>query len=131
MESSIKVEKVDKKLGMNLIKGVGIALIVTFVSLIIFSILLTYTNINDSSIEPVIMVVTGISILLGSFIGNMKIKKNGMLNGGLVGLIYLLILYLISSILNWKFGLSIQSIIMIVVGCVCGIIGGVLGVNKK
>ena len=93
MEKSIKIEKLENKSWLNLIKGVGIALGITFISLIIFSILLTYTDINEASIDPVIMVVTGVSILLGSFIGNIKIKKNGMLNGGLVGLIYLLILY--------------------------------------
>ena len=131
MEKGIKVEKVENKLWMNLIKGIGIALVVTFISLIIFSILLTYTDINEASIDPVIMVVTGISILLGSFIGNIKIKKNGMLNGGIIGLTYLLILYFISSLLNWNFGLNIQSIIMLVVGIICGILGGVLGVNKR
>ena len=54
-----------------------------------------------------------------------------MLNGGLVGIIYLLILYFISSLLNWKFGLNIQSIVMIIVGSICGITGGILGINKK
>ena len=38
---------------------------------------------------------------------------------------------LISSILNWKFGLEVQSIIMIAVGMIFGILGGIIGVNKK
>ena len=116
---------------VEIAKGIGIALITTFICLIIFSVILTYTSINDNCIDPVIMVVTGLSILLGSFLGNMKIRKNGMLNGGIVGVAYLLILYFISSMLNWQFGLNAQSIIMIIVGTMCGILGGVLGVNKK
>lgn len=115
----------------NIFKGVGIALIVTFICLLIFSALLTYTNISENTINPVIIVVTGISILIGSSIGNMKIKKNGLLNGGIVGGTYMIIIYLISSILNWKFGIDIQAIIMIIVGIVCGIFGGIIGVNKK
>ena len=78
---------------VEIAKGIGIALITTFICLIIFSVILTYTSINDNCIDPVIMVVTGLSILLGSFLGNMKIRKNGMLNGGIVGVAYLLILY--------------------------------------
>jgi len=54
-----------------------------------------------------------------------------MINGAIIGGSYILILYLISSILNWKFGLNIQSIIMIVVGMIFGILGGIIGVNRK
>ena len=112
-------------------KGTGMALIISVICLIVFSLILTYTNISETMIEPVTIAITSISILLGSFLGNMKIRKNGLLNGGLVGIAYLLILYLVSSLLNWNFGLNIQSIIMIAIGIVFGILGGVLGVNKK
>lgn len=114
----------------NIAKGVGISLIATFIFLIIFSIILTYTNVQEQVINPVIIVITAISILIGSSIGNCKIKKNGLINGGLIGGIYILIIYLISSILNWNFGLDIQSIIFIVVGIAFGILGGIIGVNR-
>ncbi len=61
----------------------------------------------------------------------MKIKKNGMLNGALIGGSYILILYLISSTLNMRFSLNIQSIIMIAAGILFGIVGGIIGVNRK
>ena len=115
----------------SIFKGIGIAMISTVIMLLIFSIILAYTNTSENTITPVIIVVTGISILLGSSIGSIKIKKNGIINGGLIGGIYILILYLISSILNWRFGLNIQSIIMIAVGMIFGILGGIIGVNKK
>lgn len=115
----------------NIIKGVGISLITTMILLIIFSIILTYTDIKENTINPVIMIITAISILIGSTIGNNKIKKNGLLNGGLIGGIYILTIYLISSLLNWRFSLNIQSIIMMTIGMIFGILGGVIGVNKK
>ena len=61
----------------------------------------------------------------------MNAQKNGILNGALVGGAYILILYFISSLLNWKFSLNLQSIIMIIVGIVFGILGGIVGVNRK
>ena len=112
-------------------KGTGMALIISVVCLIIFSLILTYTNISETMIGPVTIAITSVSIMLGSFLGNMKIRKNGLLNGGLIGIAYLLILYLVSSLLNWNFELNMQSIIMIAIGIVFGILGGVLGVNKK
>ena len=115
----------------NILIGIGISMLFTVVCLLIFSFILTYTNISENTIVPVILVVTAISILIGSSIGNIKIKKNGILNGALVGGGYILILYLISSLLNVRFSLNLQSAIMIAVGIVFGIIGGIIGVNKK
>ncbi len=115
----------------NLGKGLGIALLSTFILLVIFAILLTYTDIGENTITPVILIITSISILIGSSIGNMKAQKNGIFNGALVGGSYILILYLISSLLNWKFSLNFQSIIMIALGVTFGILGGIIGVNKK
>ena len=115
----------------NIFQGVFIAFVVTFVLLLIFSIVLTYTDVSENMITPVIIVVTCISILIGSSIGNMKIKKNGLLNGALIGGIYILSIYSISSLLNWRFYLNLQGIIMIALGMVFGILGGIVGVNKK
>lgn len=121
----------ENKTIKNIMKGTGIALITTVLLLLIFSIILTYTNIDEKVINPVIMMVTAISILLGSSLGNIKIKKNGLINGGTIGAIYIVTIYLISSILNWKFSLNIQSIFMIIIAIVFGILGGILGVNRK
>lgn len=115
----------------NLAKGVGISLLTTLILLLIFASLLTYTEISETMMNPVIIVITAISILIGSSIGNTKIKKNGLVNGALVGGIYIAVIYLISGIINWKFKLEIQSIIMIAVGMIFGILGGIIGVNKK
>ena len=116
---------------INIIKGVIISIIFTLIALFIFSIILTYTNISESFITPVIIVVTAISIFIGSSIGNLKIKKSGLLNGALIGGLYLLSIYLLSGIINHNFGLTMQSVIIIVAGMACGMFGGIIGVNKK
>lgn len=115
----------------NIFIGVGVSLIFTVIALIIFSVILTYTNVQESVINPVIMIITAISILIGSSIVNAKIGKNGLVNGGLVGGVYIILIYLISSILNWRFSLNIQSIIMIAISIIFGILGGIIGVNKR
>lgn len=115
----------------QIMKGVGIALTATLLLLIIYAIILTCTNVSESTISPVIIIATGISILIGSIIANRKITKNGIINGGLIGFIYILIIYLISSLLNGNFSLNIQSIIMIISAFFCGMIGGIIGINRK
>ena len=124
-------QNVENNFFINIFKGVGIEFITTIILLLIFSAILTFTNINENVINPVIITATGISILIGSSIGNNKIKKNGLLNGALVGAIYILIIYIISSLLNWRFNLNMQSLIMIAVGMIFGMLGGIIGVNKS
>ena len=121
----------ENKMIKNIAKGVGISFISTCIMLLIFAILLTYTSIEENIMDSVIIIITAISILIGSSIGNVNIKRNGLITGAIVGGSYILIIYLISSILNWRFSLNVKSIIMIVVGIAFGILGGIIGVNKR
>ncbi len=115
---------------IKILKGVGISFTFTLISLTIFSALLTYTSLSESLIQPVVISVTGISILAGSFFATRKVGKNGIIKGISVGLIYILLIYFISSIVNGgNFALTMGSVIMISIGTLCGAIGGIIGVN--
>ena len=113
---------------MRIIKGTAISLVITLILLLLFAVLLTATSIQENTINPVIIIITAISILIGSSISTLKIKKNGLLNGGVVGLTYILIMYIISSITT-GFSLNLYSIIMIISSIIAGIVGGIIGVN--
>ena len=115
----------------NIFKGIIISFILTLLLLFLFSIILTYTNIDENTIAPVIIIVTVISILIGSSISTTKIKKNGIVNGGIIGLIYILTIYIISSLTRTGFSLNVYSIIMIIFSIMAGMIGGIVGVNIK
>ena len=115
----------------GVIKGVVISYIFTIVMCLIYAVVLTYTNVQENTIPPVIIVITAVSIFIGSTMGNYKIQKNGLLNGALVGLIYIVTIYLISSILNGYFTLNMASIIMVVLSILFGILGGIIAVNRK
>ena len=115
----------------NIGKGILIAIIFTIISLLAFSCLLVFTNLSEETIRPVVITITGISILVGSSMGTRKFRKNGMLSGALIGGIYIICLYLISSIISAKFNINISSIIMIFIGMASGVLGGIIGVNSK
>lgn len=116
---------------LKIIKGSIIALILTIIMLTIYAALLANTNISENTMLPVLIGITGVSILIGSAIISTNIKKNGIINGALVGLIYIFSLYILSSILTGIFILNINSIILIIVCIFTGIIGGIVGVNMK
>lgn len=125
------MESSSNKFIKKIFKGVLISLVVSFVLLAIFAIVLTYTSVSENTIVPVIIVVTGISILVGTILESKKIVKNGIWLGGIIGLVYVLILYIISSLLNADFSINMQSFILILVAIFSGMIGGIIGVNNR
>ena len=111
---------------IKIFKGIVISCIITFVLLFIYAIVLTYTDLPESTISPVIVAITGVSILAGSSMTTSSIKKNGILNGGIIGLVYIMLIYLSSSILGSGFALNLYSIIMMLIGIIAGMIGGIV-----
>lgn len=119
----------DNNVVIKIVKGLGISLISTLITIFLFSLILSYTNISENIIPIVVIGLTFVSILLGSIISMKRESKNGMINGAIIGGIYVVLLYLISSFLNTGFALNGYTIGMIVAGTISGIIGGIIGVN--
>lgn len=120
--------KTDRNI-VRVVKGSIFAILITTIFLLIYAILLTSTNISENTMTAVVITVSGVSILIGSSISSFKIKKQGIINGALVGLIYITALYLLSSIIFVGFEINLSSIIMIIVSIITGMIGGIIGVN--
>jgi len=116
---------------LTILKGTMISIILTLILLFAFATVLTYTTVAENTIPAVIIVITAISLLIGSSVVGRKARKNGMLNGGIIGGIYLLLIYVISSIVGGNFSIGFKSFIMIIVGILFGILGGIVGVNAK
>ncbi len=126
-----KVEKSNTNKLSSIFNGILFSFGITMISFLIFGIILSYTSISEDTINPVIIVITAVSILIGTSISCIKLEKNGLITGGIIGIIYIGLLYIISSALNNNFTLNTYSIAMMVSGCITGVIGGVIGVNIK
>jgi putative membrane protein (TIGR04086 family) len=59
------------------------------------------------------------------------VKNKGWLNGGIVGMIYMLVLYLASSLVFNDFTVDNYVITMGLIGIFTGAIGGIIGINIK
>lgn len=115
----------------SIIRAVGIGIITTIILLFIYSIILTYTNVSETTMPTVVIIITGISILIASQLTTKKLKKNGIINGSFVGFIYIVGIYIISSIITGNFGFNLSAIIMCIVGIMMGAVGGIIGINMK
>lgn len=114
-----------------IIKGSIVSIVLSLILLTIYATVLANTDVSEDTITLVVTVTTGISILVGSSMSTKKIKSKGLINGCFVGLIYMLTIYLASSIISGTFALEQSSIIMMIVGILTGMIGGIIGVNIK
>lgn len=119
----------NKKSFFSILKGSIIAIVITLISMFVVSVIFTLTNISEAFIPQIIIAVTSISILIGSILASINIGKMGILNGALVGFIYIFTIYLLSSIIVCGFSFNIKSLIMIGISLVLGILGGIIGVN--
>lgn len=116
---------------ISIIKGVVISYIITIILIMIFSFMLVNTNIKEEYINTIVLIISCISILIGTSISTMKIKKNGILNGIIISFIYMFGLYICSSILNNNFSVTMYTIAMFFSGIILGVVGGIIGVNIK
>ena len=108
---------------MKIVKGILMSFLITLLCIFIFSVILTYSNVSESVIPIVIIIITLISIFTSTIICIKKVQKNGLINGAIIGGTYVILLYLLSSMLNTGFGVNIYSLLMIILGIISGIIG--------
>lgn len=105
-------------------RGIIISIILTIILLLLLAIILTYTNMPEKLEFPIIIFISVISIILGSIVVVKKTNGRGIILGGLVGFIYIFIIYLLSSIFVTTFSLNKFSIVMIVVSIITGALTG-------
>ena len=74
-------------------KGIIISFIITLIAIFILAAILTYSDLSENLISPTIIAITAVSILVGTSISTIKLSKNGILYGGIIGLIYIIAIY--------------------------------------
>lgn len=114
---------------IKLIKGLGFSYIFTFITFLIFALILHFTNISDGIIPGIILLISILSILTGSAICTKNASSQGWLWGSLVGLSYALILYIVSSLTLTGFYIPLSSLYLILGYTAIGAIGGIIGIN--
>ena len=129
MNNIVKVNKKSKVIPIMV--GFLISLILSVVTLYIYAVMLVNTGVQENTIKPVVITISSVSLLIGSSISSLKTKSKGIINGICVSLMYLMSMYVLSSIILCGFSLNLISLIMIICGIILGAIGGVIGVNIK
>lgn len=119
-ESSIEV--------VGVLRGVVVSLALLLVSGLILGIVVSYTNLITKLSSKLLLVLNYTALFIGGVTAAYVAQSNGWLNGGLVGLVYMLLIVLLS--LFWlPFNLSGSLVLQVVIACLVSSLGGMIGVN--
>lgn len=128
------MEKVDKlrknNVALELTKGTIFSLIISMVLIIIFAIIIRFTNISDGAIMPINQGIKAISIFFGILLA-LKGSQKGFVKGLIIGLLYAVLSYLVFSILSSTMSIGLTTLTDIIFDSVLGAISGLIAVNIK
>ena len=115
---------------LNYLKGALTAVSATLIMILLFAVIVRFFNVSDSWIFPINQVIKVISIILGLVV-MLKDNSKGFLKGLILGLIYFVLSFLIFSILQGKFSISIKNLYDLVLTTLMGGLAGIIIVNIK
>ena len=107
-------------------KGVLYAVIVTLLFILSFSFIVQMCGLANGVIKPVMQVVKVISIFIAVAIAIKSIKNQAWLFGGLIGLLYMVVTFLIFSMLDGKFVIDFTALSDLLFEVLVGVISAIL-----
>lgn len=113
----------------SVIKGVGLALALSFLGAVIFASILLNNTASDKIIYPVNQIIKAVSVLIGAF-AFIRGEK-GWLKGGAVGLLFTALSYLAFSAVGGDFSLSWLLPLELLGTALIGALSGSLAVNLR
>ncbi|WP_250277938.1 TIGR04086 family membrane protein [[Clostridium] colinum] len=116
---------------ISLTKGAIFSYLITAIVFIVYGILLTYTETTEKNMQLVVMITTVVSVLIGGVIASKGVKSKGLIFGMLVGVIYALIMIMVSFCILPTIKITSKMIMIIVLSISAGGIGGIIGINSK
>lgn len=123
----MKKEKFQK--GIYLGKALLLSYIITGVLIILFSLFLTYSSLNEGKIPLLNTIVMILSIVSGSIYLSTKVKENGWLSGAILDVGYYVILIILNFIFLKPVVFDMFSLTKLGITSITGVIGGIIGIN--
>ncbi len=131
MFAQSKTQKVtEENIVVSFLKGIIVAMLLSFALVLIFAVILRWLSLSDSVIVPVVMLIKAFCVVIGSLIA-IKGKTKGLAKGAVFGLIYIVVSFVLFSILAGSFSVSTTNFLDVVSAIILGGIVGILKVNRK
>ncbi len=122
--------KLNKKDFFEIFKGVIFSLIISVLTVIVFAIIVKFANLSSKTVEIVNIALKIISILVGTLLA-VGSGRQGLFKGGIIGLLFVLVSYLMFSLINGSFSVNPLTAFDVIFCLVAGLLSGVFAVNVR
>lgn len=116
---------------LSVLKGVLVALSSCLILILIFAFILRFVTISDALIKPINQIIKCVSVLVGTFTALKHRKEQGLITGLFVGILFVLLSFVVFSLLDGNFEFSRTLINDFFFGGVIGAISGIIAVSFK
>lgn len=116
-----------KKIFTGVLFSVALSILFVF----ILAIFVFFLNISDRTISTLIFGLSALSVFLGALILGRNIGGGGLLHGLFLGVIYFLILSLVSLAVSGKISFQAENLFRLAGTLLSGIAGGIFGINSQ
>ena len=114
-----------------ILKSIIISYLFTFLVFAVMAAVITYTSFPERYIGAVVLVTTILSIVISGMLVSAGARANGWLNGGIGGIFYMLVLWVLGIVFSNGEPVSKSKILMLILGFVLGAVGGIIGINMN
>lgn len=128
------VKTKDKKTSLsefmkNALKGTLISMIFTIAVILLFALIIKETGLSDNVIGPVNQVIKIAGIIAASYFAVKGLMEKQWLCGGITGIMYMLLSYLIFSLIEGVFGNIALLFSDLLMGMLIGLVFAILAAN--
>lgn len=116
---------------LRLLKGLGAAILITLGGMAVLAALVIFTPISDALLTVLNQLLKVASIFFGTLFAVGRGGERGFALGALVGLIYMVLGYLIYSIIDGVLAPAAQMSLEFLLGALIGAISGVIAANLR
>ncbi len=114
-----------------MLKAVAISYLISLVLLFAASLIATYSAFSDTAIRISANIVTALGTLAAGFASGRHFSGKGIFFGAGTGVIYTLLLCIIGNIFSGSINLGANVFTAMIIGILCGAVGGIAGINTK